>query len=499
MEISIRRADVVTRPAGLLAVGVFEGALAKDSLAARLDRLSGGALKAVLSSGDFAGRPGETALLYPAGVKAKRVLLVGLGPAAELDERRVLAAAATAMRRARDLAAGELALALPEAVEGTPALARAAGQGLVLGHHRHTAYLSGGGKPALTRAEWLTAKAPSASVKTAFEAGVTRGEAVGLARDLASTPGQDLPPAALAARAREVAKQVGARATVYDVAAMERLGMGCVLAVGRGSPHPPCFIELVKEPAGVKKGAKVATVVVIGKGVTFDTGGVSLKPREGMSKMKYDMSGSAAVIGLFASLGTLKLPFRLVGLIPSAENAIGSRAMKPGDVVRAMDGTTIEVTNTDAEGRLLLADALVYARRFRPVAVVDLATLTGAMSIALGRHAAGLFTSDDALATELHAAGERTGERLWRMPMWSEFLTEMKGDTADLVNSNERREGGSCTAAGFLSHFAQGLPWAHLDIASTAWTYSERPESSRGPNAFGVRLLTDWLERRARG
>jgi leucyl aminopeptidase len=203
------------------------------------------------------------------------------------------------------------------------------------------------------------------------------------------------------------------------------------------------------------------------------------------------------VIGTFASLGTLELPFRLVGLIPSAENVTDGKALKPGDVVRAMDGTTIEVTNTDAEGRLLLADALVHARRFAPVAVVDLATLTGAMSIALGRHAAGLFTADDALAAELHAAGEKTAERLWRMPLWSEFLGEMRGDVADLVNSNERPLGGSCTAAAFLSHFAKGLPWAHLDIASTAWTYNDRPDAMRGPNAFGVRLLVEWLERRA--
>ncbi|MEQ1833654.1 MAG: leucyl aminopeptidase [Candidatus Eisenbacteria bacterium] len=499
MELSIRRADPVARSAGLLAIGVFDGPPAKGSPAARFDTATRGALKAVRSAGDFAGKAGEAALLYPAGVKAKRVLLIGLGATGELDERRVLAAAATATRRARDLGAGSVALALPDAVEASPRLARAAGEGLVLGHHRHTAYLSGGGKPALRSAEWLVAGAPVAAAKLAFEQGAACGEAVGLARDLASTPGQDLPPAALAERAQEVAKRVGAKATVYDVAAMERLGMGCVLAVGRGSPHPARFIELVKEPRGVKKGAKVATVVVIGKGVTFDTGGVSLKPREGMNKMKYDMSGSAAVIGLFASLATLELPFRVVGLIPSAENAIGSRAFKPGDVIRAMDGTTIEVTNTDAEGRLLLADALVYAKRFNPDAVVDLATLAGAMSIALGRHAAGLFSADDALAAELHAAGERTGERLWRMPLWPEFLTEMKGDTADLVNSNERREGGSCTAAGFLSHFAKGMPWVHLDIASTAWTYTERPESSRGPNAFGVRLLTNWLEQRARG
>ncbi|HXJ69820.1 MAG TPA: M17 family metallopeptidase, partial [Verrucomicrobiae bacterium] len=227
------------------------------------------------------------------------------------------------------------------------------------------------------------------------------------------------------------------------------------------------------------------------------TGGVSLKPREGMSKMKYDMSGAAAVIGTFAALDRLELPFRLVGLVPSAENAIGGRSFKPGDVLRAVDGTTIEITNTDAEGRLLLADALGYAKRFSPEAVVDLATLTGAISIALGRHAAGLFTADERLAAELHRAGEATGERLWRMPLWPEFLAEMRGDTADLVNSNERREGASCTAAAFLSHFAKGMPWAHLDIASTAWTYNDRPDAARGPNAFGVRLLVDWLETRA--
>ena len=498
MEIQIRRADLALRSAGLLVVGVPEGPLARSGSAARLDAASGGALRALIATGDFAGKSGETALLYAPGVKAKRVLVVGLGPGAGVDARRVFLTAAAGARRARELGADNLTLAIPGVESGEPVLLRAVGEGAVLGHHRHNAYLSNGGKAPLTRIEVLASGAASKAATAALAAGVTRGEAVCLARDLASTPGQDLPPSALADRAREIARRVGAKATVFDPAAMERLGMGCVLAVGRGSPNPPRFIEMVKEPARVKRTGKVRTVVVIGKGVTFDTGGVSLKPREGMSKMKYDMSGSAAVIGLFASLETLQLPFRLVGLIPSAENVIGGRAFKPGDVIRAMDGTTIEVTNTDAEGRLLLADALVYARRFEPVAVVDLATLTGAMSIALGRHAAGMFTSDNALAQELHAAGEVTGERLWRMPLWPEFLTEMRGDTADLVNSNERREGGSCTAAGFLSHFAKGLPWVHLDIASTAWTYTDRPDAARGPNAFGVRLLVEWLERRAR-
>jgi leucyl aminopeptidase len=321
-----------------------------------------------------------------------------------------------------------------------------------------------------------------------------------LARDLANTPGQDLVPETLAARAREVGKHVGATVTVLDEEAMERLGMGCVLGVGRGSAHPPRFIVLEKNPSRpAPRGKKAPVVVVIGKGVTFDTGGYSLKPREGMSKMKYDMSGAAAVLGLFASLPALDLDVRLVGLIPSAENMVSSRAIKPGDVMRALDGTTVEVTNTDAEGRLLLADALGYAKRFRPDTVVDLATLTGAISIALGRAAAGIFTRDDALATELGAAGGAVGERLWRMPLWDDYLVEMKaGETADLVNSSERREGASCTAAAFLEHFAKGLRWAHLDIASTAWTFESRADSARGANAFGVRLLVRWLESRGR-
>ena len=524
MDPVFRTADLAVHPAGLLAVGVHElarardgadragkagapaGAPGRDTPGGRLDAATHGALGALLASGDFTGRAGESALLYAPGVQAKRVLVVGLGAAGAFDAKAARLAAATAARRARELSAGRLALALSGRVEREPALARAVGEGLVTGHHRHTAYFSDAGKPALEAVEVLGAGRPETAAREALAVGVARGEAVCLARDLASTPGQDLPPAALAERAREVAKRVGARATVLDAAAMERLGMNCVLAVGRASPHEPCFIELVKEPAGAKRAARARgdgrpapapAVVLIGKGVTFDTGGVSLKPREGMSKMKYDMSGAAAVIGTFAALDTLALPFRLVGLIPSAENAIGGRSFKPGDVLRALDGTTIEITNTDAEGRLLLADALGYAKRFAPEAVVDLATLTGAMSIALGRHAAGLFTADERLATELHRAGEVTGERLWRMPLWPEFLAEMRGDMADLVNSNEHREGASCTAAAFLSHFAKGMPWAHLDIASTAWTYNDRPDAARGPNAFGVRLLVEWLESRA--
>ena len=493
MDVTVRKAELTARPVGLLAVGVFEDAKSPGDAAKSLDRVTRGGVAAVRESGDFGGKAGETVLLYPRGLKAKRVLLVGLGR--ESGEARLVQFAAAAARRARELNAGTLGIAVPGRAD--EASLRALAEGAVLGHYRHTAYKRES-KPPLTRIELLSGATVSKALAAAAEAGARRGEAVGLARDLANTPGQDLVPEALAERAREIGRHAGARVTVLDVDAMERLGMGCVLGVGRGSANPPRFVVLEKEPSRpARRGARVPTVVVIGKGVTFDTGGYSIKPREGMSKMKYDMSGAAAVLGLFAASTTLDLPVRLVGLIPSAENMVSDRALKPGDVVRAIDGTTVEVTNTDAEGRLLLADALGYAKRFQPETVLDLATLTGAISVALGRSAAGLFTRDDALAADLTAAGDAVGERLWRMPLWDDYLVEMKGgETADLVNSSERREGASCTAAAFLEHFARGLRWAHLDIASTAWTYEARPDSPRGANAFGVRLLLRWLESR---
>ena len=497
MDVFIRKAELAARAAGVLVVGVAEGSPRLTGAALELDGATNGALSAVLKAGDFTGRYLDTALVYPTGVKAKRVMLVGLGRADQSNEQRVMMAAAQAARRARELGAGTMTLGLHTADALDDATARAAAEGLVLGHYRHNAYKSESKAP-LSRIELLTPRAVSKALELAVAEGELRGEAVCLARDLANTPGQDLVPAQLADRAREIGRTVGAKVQVLDVAAMERLGMGCVIAVGRGSVNPPRFVVLEagpsKKPA---KGKKVPTVVVIGKGVTFDTGGYSIKPRQGMSKMKYDMSGAAAVLGLFASLPTMNLPVRLIGLIPSAENMVNSAALKPGDVVRALDGTTIEVTNTDAEGRLLLADALGYARRFDPEVVIDLATLTGAISVALGRFSAGMFTRDDELAASLQNAGDDVAERLWRMPLWDDYLAELKGDTADLLNSSERPEGGACVAAAFLEHFAKGLRWAHLDIASTAWTFTERADSSRGANAFGVRLLVRWLEGRA--
>ena len=496
----MRQGDITRRRVGLLALGILERAGELTGAARAVDRATRGAIRALLRRRDFAGRFLETVVLYPKGLGAPRLLLVGLGPRAEFTGARARQAAAVAVKRAREMKAGTLATVVLGAGAGGLGPVRAAqatAEGLVLGHYRFTAYRTEPGTPPLRAAEILEHdRDRTLSLKGAVERGARWAEATCLARDLANTPGQDLTPERLAERAREIGRQCGARVQVFGVPQMERLGMGALLAVGRGSVHPPRFIVLDHPPRGAKNRGAVPTVVVIGKGITFDTGGISIKPRENMHKMKYDMSGAAAVLALFSALPTLDLPFRVVGLVASAENMPGGRALKPGDIVRALDGTTIEVTNTDAEGRLVLADALGYARRFEPEAVVDLATLTGAVSIALGHLAAGLFANDEDLAAELSAASVESGERLWPLPVWDEYLNEMRSDTADLVNSSGAREGGAILGAAFLKHFARGMRWAHLDIASTAWAPAERPLEPRGPTGFGVRLLLEWLSRR---
>ena len=509
MDVQLRRGDVTTRPAGALALGILEGTTTLTGAAAAVDRASRGAIRSLLARRDFTGRFLEIAVIYPRGVRAQRVILVGLGRRAALDASRVRRASALAARRARELGAGTLVTVANGGGDGgldPERAAQATAEGVLLGHYRFTSYRRDPGPGALRRIEVLERDATRArSLAPAVARGARWAEAVCLARDLVNTPGQDLVPERLAARAREIGRTAGARVETLAVPQLERLGMGALLAVGRGSVHPPRLIVLdhpaprasARARAGTHAPAP-GTVVLIGKGVTFDTGGISIKPRENMHRMKYDMAGAGAVLGVFSALPTLDLPFRVVGIIPSAENMPGGRALKPGDVVRSMDGTTIEVTNTDAEGRLLLADALGYARRFAPAAVVDLATLTGAITLALGSLAAGLFTGDDALAAELSVAAEASGERVWRMPLWDDYAPEMRSDIADILNSSVR-EGGACLAAIFLKRFAEGLPWAHLDIAGMAWASVERPHEPRGGTGWGVRLLLEWLSRRATG
>jgi len=286
-------------------------------------------------------------------------------------------------------------------------------------------------------------------------------------------------------------KKHGVKVTVLDLAAIKKEGMGALLSVAQGSEQEPRFITLEYQGGGDR-----APVVLVGKGVTFDAGGISIKPAQSMEDMKYDMSGAAAVLGTFEALGTLKPKLNVIGVIPSTENLPSGTAIKPGDVVKSHLGKTIEIVNTDAEGRLILCDALSWARRYKPAAVLDAATLTGAVSIALGKEAIGLMGTDEALLAEVRDAGERAGERCWPLPLWDEYRELVKSDIADVRNSGGR---GAGTIAGgwFLREFVEGFPWAHLDIAGTAYTDSEGPHQVKGPTAIGVRLFTEFLLRRA--
>jgi leucyl aminopeptidase len=498
MDVRVRHGDLVSARGGTVALGILEGMRTPSGAALAVDRASHGAIRRLLASGDFAGRALESAVVHPATGPFRRIVLVGLGPRERLDTDRVRLAGAVLARRTRELRAGSLITVAHGAGElDSTVAAQALIEGVVLGHYRFGRYRREPGPPPLRAVVLVERDAVLAKrLRSAVARGAAWAEATCLARDLVNTPAQDLTPEGLAARAREIGRAAGARVEVLGVPQLERLGMGALLAVGRGSTHPPRFIVLDRSPGGTKRAAPATPVVVlVGKGITFDSGGLALKPLDSMVRMKYDMSGAAAVLGAFSALPVLDPPVRVVALVPAAENMPGPASFRPGDVVRMLDGTTVEVTNTDAEGRLVLADALAYARRYSPAAVVDLATLTGAVRVALGPWAAGLFTDDDPLASALLDAGAAAGERLWRMPCWDEVAGALRSDTADLVNS-AGRDGGAVIAAVFLKRFAAGLRWAHLDIASTAWSATERPHEPRGATGFGARLLLEWLSRR---
>jgi leucyl aminopeptidase len=327
-------------------------------------------------------------------------------------------------------------------------------------------------------------------------AGIRRGEiyatAQNYSRRLDETPANIATPMMIAKEAVRLAKEMGFAATVYDARAMKKMGMNSILAVARGSAQPPALVKLE-----YNKGKKYPLYCVVGKGITFDSGGISIKPAKGMHEMKYDKSGAMNVLGIFKAVAELGLPIRLLGLMPLTENTPDGNAQKPGDIIRAYNGKTIEVLNTDAEGRLVLADALSYAADEKPQFIIDMATLTGAMVVSLGRHAIGMFTDDDEIAKLLEESGTETHERVWRLPLWPEYGEMMKSDFADLKNISETPEAGSITAAAFLKEFAGGCRWAHLDIASVESVHWDHAYLGKGATAMGVRLVTRALERTA--
>lgn len=482
----------------LLVVALWQGEDALSGPAAEADAALGGAVRELLRAGDLRGKREETAVLYGRGaLAARRLLLVGLGERAAFDADALRAAAAAAARRVRALRVRRYHVALPASDElgiEPSAAAQAVVVGSALGAYEFDARKTDTSSldPPL---EGLTLVAPSDDAEEAVRRGAERGgviaEAVCLARDLANEPANYLTPTLLAETAERVAGEVGLRCEVLGEPEMAELGMGALLGVAKGSDEPARFI-ILEHNAGRQD---LDTCVLIGKGITFDSGGISLKPSEGMEWMKDDMSGAAVVLAAMQAVARLGVPLHVVGLIPATENLPGGHAYRPGDVLESLSGQTIEVISTDAEGRLILADALAYAGRYGPSAVVDLATLTGACVTALGHVASGLMSPDDALADELLRASRETGERIWRLPLFEEYAEQIRSDVADVKNSGGR-PAGAITAALFLQRFADGYPWAHLDIAGTAKVDATRGYVTKGATGHGVRLLVQWLSDR---
>ncbi|MEW6323835.1 MAG: leucyl aminopeptidase [Nitrospirota bacterium] len=449
--------------------------------------------------GEFTGKANQLSLADANGlVAAKRLLFVGLGKRSAVTPERIRQAMGKAAGLIKGLGVAEAAMPLfglgLGKTAGSPAqAAQAQAEGLLLGLYEFTVYKTEA-KPAvkpLTRATILAQDRRLITViNQALQRAVITSEATQLARDLGNHPSNFATPSRLAELAQELAGELKLRCTIMERAEMERLGMGALVGVARGSQEPPKLIIL--EYKGGR--AAEAPIALVGKTITFDTGGISLKPSENMEQMKDDMSGGAAVLCAIQAAARLKLPLNLVALLPATENMPSGTAQKPGDVVTTLSGLTVEVINTDAEGRLVLADALNYATRFKPRMIVDIATLTGACTVALGKHAIGLMGTAPKLVAALKEAGEATGERVWELPLWEPYYEQIKSQVADLQNVGGR-PGGTITAGAFLSKFVGDYPWAHLDIASTAWTDEAKPYAPKGVTGVGVRLLIVFLSR----
>ncbi len=493
MEFSTKTIAPERAPGACVVAGVFESR--KLSAAAEaLDRASGGALRALAKRGDLDGKPGAVRLLYKTRrVAAERVILVGLGKESEFGAKAYREAVRAAVGALADTGAVDAHLFLADLPVRDRDLAwrmRHAATVAAETLYRFDAMKSKKSPPrALKRLVIATAsRAGAADAARGLAEGKAIGAGMAVAKDLGNLPGNVCTPTYLAEAAVKLAKEWKLGVEVLERRDMERLGMNTLLSVAQGSRQPPKFIVL--RYGGAAKSAQ--PVVLVGKGITFDTGGISIKPAPEMDEMKFDMCGAASVLGTFRALAELRPGINVVGLVPTTENMPGGAATKPGDIVTSMSGQTVEILNTDAEGRLILCDALTYAERFDPAAVVDIATLTGACVIALGHVASGLYANRDELASELLDAGRDAWDRAWHMPLWDDYQESLKSPFADVANIGGR-PAGSVTAACFLSRFAGKYPWAHLDIAGTAWTSGK----NKGATGRPVPLLTRFVLNRA--
>lgn len=460
--------------------------------AERVDKALGGMISRLIRKGDFRPKTGAIHLLYPEGrLPAVRLLLVGLGKRSEFTNNRLRQAAGKAAPSLRSAGAQGITIVTDGIGLDAEELGQALTEGSVLGLYRFLKYKTSEESDLKKDLRTITLLTDSSRAVKAMQKGVKAGEAIAqstvMVRDMVSSPPVDKTPAIIASKAKEIARQFGLKVQVLEKDHMRKLGMGALLAVASGSAQLPKFVIIE-----YRKGGRKPFIALVGKTITFDSGGISIKPAENMDKMKDDMSGGAAVLGAIRNAAALRLPLNIVGLLPVTENMPSGSAYKPGDVLRTLSGQTIEILNTDAEGRLILSDALTYACRYKPAVIVDIATLTGACGIALGHEAIGMLGTDDRFKQKMRAAGDRTGERVWELPLWEEYYEQIKSDIADMKNTGGRA-GGVITAAALLSKFVQKFPWVHLDIAAMAWTEKERPYTPKGATGIGVRLLTQFL------
>ena len=460
-----------------------------------LDKKSGGLIREIISGGDFEGKHLQVSVSYTRGsIPAKRIIMIGVGKKADFTLEKLMTAYATAARQVRSLKLKEFSTSLDFVSINQPLgqIAQAIVEGVSLGLYQFTPFKTVERDKIREIKEFTIIEEKDVScitIRSSAKAAEIISNAVYFTRDMVSTPGNSMTPTGMAEEARQVAKRKNVTLKVFDEAWMKKNGMNALLGVAQGSDEPARFIVL--EYKGGKQGDPV--IALVGKAITFDSGGISLKPAEKMGEMKSDMAGGAAVMGAVMAAADLRLKVNVLVLIPATENLPGGRAYKPGDVLKSLSGQTIEIISTDAEGRLTLADALTYAGRFKPAAIVDVATLTGACVIALGDNVIGMMGTDDTLKQKIRNAAATTCERVWELPLWEDYYELIKSDIADYKNTGGRA-GGAITAAAFLSKFIGKYPWVHLDIAGPAWLEKDQPYIPKGASGVGVRLLVQFLK-----
>lgn len=498
MNISVKKGNAADVKTQAVVLPLFEGEKLLTGVALAIDKKANGLISDVLKSGDFEGKASQIFLIYTKeALSAKRIVLVGLGKKNDLNLEKIRNVYARVMQHLRGLNISEAATTLDGILlsEQNEKIAQAVTEGATLGLYQYTPYKTVARDEIKSMRQldiMVDGQDYLVTVEEVRKAKII-ADAVSFTRDLISAPSNEMTPSTLAECARKIAQRKNVSCRVLDRGKMKLLGMNALLGVASGSHEPPKFIIL--EYAGGKKSQ--APIALVGKGLTFDSGGISLKPAEKMDEMKTDMSGGAAVLGCIRAAADLKLPVNLVGLIPATENMPGGSAYKPGDILKSYSGKTIEVLNTDAEGRLILADALSYAAKYKPQAIIDIATLTGACVVALGDDVIGMLGTDEKMKNEIKEASSVTGELVWELPLWDLYSDLIKSDIADYKNTGGR-VAGAITAAAFLSKFVGDTPWVHLDIAGPAWTSKDKAYIPKGAAGVTVRLLTEFLQSRLR-